>query len=160
MKSINDLNRLPDNVASEIRRAVSDCLDSGWYILGKNVASFEEEFAHYTGTARCVSVANGTDALEIGLKALGVEQGDQVITVANAAFYGSIGILACGAEPVYADIDPQTSTMSPESLKTLISEKTKAVILTHLYGRLGDIPSILDVCRSYGVPLLEDCAQA
>jgi len=160
MKSINDLNRLSPHVAEEIHQAVSACIDSGWYVIGKNVAAFEQNFAEYTGNSRCISVANGTDALEIGLKALGVHPGDKVITTANAGFYGSIGILSCGADPIYADIDPQTYTMSPSSLKSIINKGIKAVILTHLYGRMADIDAILEICMSYGVPLLEDCAQA
>jgi dTDP-3-amino-2,3,6-trideoxy-4-keto-D-glucose/dTDP-3-amino-3,4,6-trideoxy-alpha-D-glucose/dTDP-2,6-dideoxy-D-kanosamine transaminase len=160
MKSINDLGRLSDDVRKEIHQSLSECIDSGWYILGKNVTSFEEEFASYNGTSYCISVANGTDALEIGLRALGVKSGDKVITVANAGFYSSIGILACGAEPAYADIDPATYTMSPESLKKVLTNEVKAVILTHLYGTLGDVESILEICEKHGIPLLEDCAQA
>lgn len=160
MKSINDLNRLEESVAREIREAVVACVDSGWYILGKNVSAFEEEFAAYVGTNHCSAVGNGTDALEIGLKALGVGSGDQVVTVANAGFYSSIAILACGAEPVYADIDAATHTMSADGLRAVISGRTKAVIVTHLYGRLADVASIGAICRERGIPLLEDCAQA
>ncbi len=160
MKSINDLNRLPQNIKQEINQAVSSCIDSGWYVLGTNVTSFEEEFASYIRTDASISVANGTDALEIGLKALGVKSGDKVVTVANAGFYSSIGILACGAEPVYADIDPKTHTMSPDSLKRSINSGVKAVIVTHLFGRLADIASIHRICSEHGIPLLEDCAQA
>jgi dTDP-3-amino-2,3,6-trideoxy-4-keto-D-glucose/dTDP-3-amino-3,4,6-trideoxy-alpha-D-glucose/dTDP-2,6-dideoxy-D-kanosamine transaminase len=160
VKSINDLNRLPGDIKQEISQAVSSCIDSGWYVLGRNVTSFEGEFASYIGTDSCISVANGTDALEIGLKALGVKPGDKVITVANAGFYSSIGILACGADPVYVDIDPQTHTMSPESLKHSIDPGTKAVIVTHLFGRLADIVTIRRICDEHGIPLLEDCAQA
>jgi dTDP-3-amino-2,3,6-trideoxy-4-keto-D-glucose/dTDP-3-amino-3,4,6-trideoxy-alpha-D-glucose/dTDP-2,6-dideoxy-D-kanosamine transaminase len=160
VKSINDLNRLPQNIKQEINRAVSSCIDSGWYVLGTNVTSFEQEFAAYVGTEACISVGNGTDALEIGLKALGVKPGDKVITVANAGFYSSIGILACGAEPVYVDIDPDTHTMSSEALKKTINPGIKAVIVTHLFGRLADIASLRGICGELGIPLLEDCAQA
>jgi len=160
VKSINDLNRLPQNIKQEINQAVSSCIDSGWYVLGENVTSFEEEFAAYIGTHTCISVANGTDGLEIGMKALGVKSGDKVVTVANAGFYSSIGILACGAEPVYVDIDPRTHTMSPESLESIIESGIKAVIVTHLFGRLADITSIHRICSEHGIPLLEDCAQA
>ena len=154
MRSISDLSRLEHSIRNDIERSIIECVRSGWYVMGRNVTAFEEAFAAFIGAGFCVSVGNGTEALEISLRAIGVDRGDQVVTVANAGFYSSIGILACGAFPVYADINPDSYTMDAASLRACITPRTKAVIMTHLYGRIGDIRTVLDVCRERGVPLL------
>ena len=142
---------------SVIKRVV----ESHWYVLGKEVAGFEEEFASYLGLSSCISVANGTDALELALRALGIAQNDHVITVANAGFYSSTAIHMLGAIPYYVDIDLQTLTMSAEKLKeALVSVKPKAIIVTHLYGQLADIETICHIASDANVPIIEDCAQA
>jgi aminotransferase EvaB len=135
-------------------------LDRGWYILGPEVAAFESEFAAYCGTAHCVSVANGTDALEIALRALGIKPGDGVATVANAGGYSSTAIRSVGAEPVYIEIDPVSMNMQPAALSAAMNGRVRAVIATHLYGRMADVKVLLEIANAAGVPLIEDCAQA
>ncbi|QVI86746.1 DegT/DnrJ/EryC1/StrS family aminotransferase [Pseudomonas viridiflava] len=136
-------------------------LDTHWYVLGSEVAGFEREFADYVGVAHCVSVANGSDALELALKGLGVGQGKKVVAVANAGFYGSTAIHAVGAEPVYADVDPKTLTLCTQSLSAVIAaSKPSVIIVTHLYGQLANIEEIVQIATTAGIPVLEDCAQS
>jgi dTDP-4-amino-4,6-dideoxygalactose transaminase len=131
-----------------------------WYIMGEEVKAFEREFAAYVGAEHCISVANGSEALEIALLGLGVGPGDRVITVANAGFYSSTAIRAVGAEPVYVDVDDRSLTMCPESLKKALSKPTKVVIVTHLYGQLADIETLAGLSKAAGAAVLEDCAQS
>lgn len=131
-----------------------------WYIMGEEVKAFEREFSAYVGAEHCISVANGSEALEIALLGLGVGPGDRVITVANAGFYSSTAIRAVGAEPVYVDVDDRTLTMCPESLKKALSKPAKVVIVTHLYGQLADIETLADLSKASGAAVLEDCAQS
>lgn len=135
-------------------------LDKHWYVLGTEVESFEKEFAAYVGLTHCVSVANGSDALELALKALGVGSGGQVVTVANAGFYASTAIRAVGAAPIYVDIDPISMTICPKALAECLDAKPDAIVVTHLYGRLADIETLAAMAREAEVPLIEDCAQA
>ncbi|HEY4137395.1 MAG TPA: DegT/DnrJ/EryC1/StrS family aminotransferase [Casimicrobiaceae bacterium] len=140
-------------------RAASDrVLTSGRYVLGTEAAGFEREFAEFCGVAECIGVANGTDALELALRALGVGAGDRVATVANAGFYSCAALSAIGAQPVFIDVD-DTLTMSPERLREAGGE-LKAIIVTHLYGRLGHIDEIAAYAADRGLPVIEDCAQA
>ncbi len=148
------------NRGIDLAAAVTRVLDSHWYVLGTEVAQFESEFAGYIGVGHCISVANGTDALELGLKALGVGPGDAVVCVANAGFYGSTAARSVGAIPMYVDVDPVTLTMSPPALADALVGRPAAVIVTHLYGQLADLDPIVAMCRSAKVPLIEDCAQA
>lgn len=149
------------NQGVDVSGAIARVLDSHWYVLGREVQAFEREFAQFVGVEHCVSVANGTDALEIALRGLGVGPGDLVATVANAGFYGSIAIHQVGATPLYVDIDDTTLTMSLDSLKeALQSSRPKAIIVTHLYGQLAHIEDICSLADSVGVSVIEDCAQS
>jgi dTDP-4-amino-4,6-dideoxygalactose transaminase len=157
----NDLNRTPPDQRAALAAALQRVLDRGWYILGPEVTAFESEYAAYCGVARCLSVGNGTDALEIALRALGVGPRDAVVTVANAGGYSTTAIRAAGAVPRYVDIDAASMNMSPEQLaETLRAVPVRAVIATHLYGRMADMPALLAVTNAAGIPLIEDCAQA
>ncbi len=160
MIPLNDLNRTPAPLRAELAGATQRVLDRGWFILGPECEAFEQEFAAYCGAAHCVSVANGTDALELALRALGTGPGDEVVTAANAGGYSTTAIRLAGAQPLYADIDPATRNLSPGHLARVISPRTRAVIATHLYGRMADVDALLEVTRRAGVPLIEDCAQA
>lgn len=135
-------------------------LDRHWYVLGEEVKNFEEEFAAYVGVEHCISVANGSDALELALRGLGVKCGDQVVAVANAGFYGSTAIHAVGATPVYVDIDSASLTLCPKALEAVIDSKPAAVIVTHLYGQLANIEELVRIAGDAGIPVLEDCAQS
>ena len=152
MLLINEIRRQNHALDADIQTAVARVLERGWYILGPEVEAFEREFAAYCCVPHCIGVANGTDALELGLRALDLPAGSRVLTVANAGGYSSTAILAAGLTPVYADVDPVTMTMQPTS------SDVGAVIVTHLYGRMAAMPSIL--AAAGGVPVIEDCAQA
>ena len=158
--ALNDLLRQTTALQGELSASVNRVLASGWYILGRECTAFEAEFAAYCGVAHCVSVANGTDALELALRALGIGPGDIVATVANAGGYSTTAIRAIGAEPLYIDIDPATMNMSAADLAARLTPAVRAVIATHLYGRMADLPALLAVTGREGVPLVEDCAQA
>lgn len=148
------------NEGVDLDAAVKRVLATHWFVLGQEVQSFEQEFADYIGTPYCTSMATGTDALELALRAAGVGPGDEVVTVANAGFYSSTAILSIGASPVYVDVDPTTMTMSVEGLREALSGKPKAIVVTHLYGRLADIHSLCELAEKARVALIEDCAQA
>lgn len=148
------------NADTNLYQAVQRVLDSHWYVLGQEVTRFEQAFAAYCGVDHCVSLANGTDAIELALRALGIGAGDQVALVANAGFYGSTAVRLLGAEPNYVDVDPHLLTMSPDSLERVLEQEPKAVIVTHLYGQLANIDAIIKLAAAADVPVIEDCAQA
>ncbi len=147
-------------VKAEIDGAVQRVLESGWYILGKEVAAFESEFAAWCGVSGAVGVGNGTDALHIALRACGVAAGDEVITVAHTAVATAAAIALTGATPVFVDIDPATYTLDPARLAAAITPRTKAVIPVHIYGHPADLGGILPIARAAGLRVIEDCAQA
>jgi dTDP-4-amino-4,6-dideoxygalactose transaminase len=138
--------------------AAARVLASGRYVLGGEVEAFEHSFAAYCGVGHAIGVANGTDALEIALRAVGVKAGSHVVTVANAGYYTSTAIAAIGAVPVYVDVGPNL-TMSPASVAAVL-DHAAAIVATHLYGRLAPIDQIVRLARDAEVPLVEDCAQA
>lgn len=144
------------NLLASVQRVI----ERHWYVLGEEVAEFEKEFAQYIGVTNCISVANGTDALELALRGVGVRQGDKVITVANAGFYSSTAIHAVGAVPCYVDVDANSLTMCLAAFEAALALKPKAVIVTHLYGRLAEIESIARLAKAGKVAVVEDCAQA
>jgi dTDP-4-amino-4,6-dideoxygalactose transaminase len=140
----------------ELRAAVDRVLDSERYILGPEVSAFEREFASYCGAAHAIAVANGTEALTIALRALGVGPGDEVV-VPSFTFYASAeAIPPTGATPVFCDIDPDTYCVTAETVHAALTPRTKAVIAVHLFGNVAPIAEI----EALGVPVLEDAAQA
>ena len=147
---------------AEIDAAIARQLASGWYILGKEVEGFEAEFAAFLGLAHGIGVANGTDALVLALKGLGIGSGDKVATVAHTAVATVVAVELAGAVPVLIDIDPATYTMDPAALDAAFAAHPdiRAVIPVHLYGQPADLPAILDLARRHGAKLIEDCAQA
>lgn len=157
---LNDLKRRYDSIQPEIEVVVAQVMASGWYVLGPQVEAFEREFAAYTGTADCVGVANGTDALEIALRVIGVAHGEEVITVANAGMFSTSAIRSIGAVPVFAEIDPNTLTLNPAAAEHAISTRTRAMIVTHLYGRMAHMPALRELADRHALALIEDCAQA
>jgi aminotransferase EvaB len=157
---LNDLKRAFAALEGPLRGAAARVLDSGWYVHGPEHAAFEKEFGEFVGGANCVGVANGTDALELAIRALAPPPGSCVVTVANAGMYASTAIRRAGLTPRYVDIDPDSLLMSVESLNERLDDEVSIVVVTHLYGRLADVGEIRAVCRSRGISLLEDCAQA
>ena len=143
-----------------IQTAINRVLNSGTYILGTEVEAFESAFAAYCGGGHAVGVASGTDALILGLKALGIGPSDEVITVSHTAVATVAAILAVGATPVLVDIDEVYLTLDPTALARVATPRSKAVIAVHLYGQAADLDPILRFARERGLALIEDCAQA
>jgi dTDP-4-amino-4,6-dideoxygalactose transaminase len=144
----------------ELDDAALRVMGSGWFIQGQEHAAFEAEFAAYCDAKHAVGVANGTDAIRIGLQALGVGAGDEVITVANVGMPPVVAVKEAGAVPVFVDVDRATRNIDPALIAAAISPRAKAVLAIHLFGHPIDVDSILDVIRPHGIKLLEDCAQA
>ncbi len=146
----------------ELLAALERVLDSGWYVLGAEVESFEREFGVQFGLSHTAGVANGTDAVAVALRALGIGHGARVATVSHTAVATVAGIEMTGASPVFVDIDPVSYTMDPQALAAALSKSgpIDAVVVVHLYGHPADLPAILPLTKSLGIPLIEDCAQA
>ncbi|CAA9525723.1 MAG: pleiotropic regulatory protein [uncultured Solirubrobacteraceae bacterium] len=140
----------------DLRARIDAVLERGTYILGPDVRAFEEEFAAYLGAGHAIGVANGTDAITIALRALGVGPGDEVV-VPSFTFYASAeAIPPTGARPVFCDVDPETFCVTPETVRAAMTPRTKAVIVVHLFGNVAPVDEI----EALGVPVLEDAAQA
>ncbi|MHC4873604.1 MAG: DegT/DnrJ/EryC1/StrS family aminotransferase, partial [Planctomycetota bacterium] len=149
----------------EIDTAVARVLESGWYVLGSEVKSFEKEFASYVGAGFAVGAANGTQGLELSLRVLDIGPGDKVITVSHTAVATIAAIECAGAEPVLLDIEPDSFTLSPDRLNNFLENcpescMPKAVIPVHLYGHPCNMPAINAIAKEYGLKVIEDCAQA
>ncbi len=143
-----------------LEQAMRRVVDSGRFILGPEVRAFEAEFAAYVGAAHGVGVGNGTDALMIGLRALGVGPGDDVI-VPSFSFYASAeAIPAIGARPVFCDVDPETYNVTPESVASVLTLRTKAVIAVHLFGSPAPVPQLMELAAQHEFKVIEDAAQA
>lgn len=147
---------------TDIRAAIDRVLASGHYILGPECEAFEGEFSSYQGGGYTVGVANGTEAIELALRALGVAAGDAVATVANTVTATVAAIEQIGARPVLVEIDPATMTLSPSALKAVLGRERglKAVVPVHLYGQPADMRGLLEVAEQAGLAVVEDCAQA
>ena len=147
-----------------IDAGVKRVLESGWYILGKECETFEYDFARWCGVNHAVGVGNGTDAIIVALKALGLGEGDAVFTVSHTAVATVAAVELAGATPVLVDIDPETFTLDPEKLEdaivTCTAGRPRAVIAVHLYGQPCDLTAIAAICKRHGLFLVEDCAQA
>ncbi|MFD0692237.1 DegT/DnrJ/EryC1/StrS family aminotransferase [Actinomadura fibrosa] len=144
----------------DILDAVDSVFRSGRLILGKSVRGFEAEFASYHGARHCVGVDNGTNAVKLGLQALGVRPGDEVVTVSNTAAPTVLAIDAVGATPVFVDIDPATYLMDTGQVRDAVTGRTACLLPVHLYGQMVDLAPLRRVADSHGLRLLEDCAQA
>src|SRR5919202_1692093 len=148
-------------IRAEVDAAVARVLDRGWFLMGPELEDFERQFATYHGPEhQAVGVGSGTDALRIGLLALGVEPGDEVLVVANAGVPPVAAVVAAGARPVFCDVDPVTHTLDPAQVERHAGPLVKAILVVHLYGHPAAMDPILDSARSHGLKVLEDCAQA
>lgn len=159
---VNSLQRRMATLTGALAHAANGVINSGHFVLGKQVAAFEKDFAAYCGVDHCIGVGNGTDALELALKAIGVEEGDRVMLAANAAMYGTTAVLACRSEPVFVDVLPGEATLDPAGIEAILQTgmAIKAIVVTHLYGRLARMEEIRAIAKAYGVVIVEDCAQA
>ncbi len=148
-------------IRPELDAAIARVLDSGWVLMGPELQAFEREFAAYHGPdLSAVGVGSGTDALRIGLQALGVAPGDDVLVTANAGVPPVAALVAAGGRPVYCDVDPVTHTLDASEIDRKITPKTRAVMVVHLYGHAADMTAICEAARRHGLKVLEDCAQA
>lgn len=145
---------------AEIEDAVLRVMRGNRYILGGEVEALEQEFASYIGVSEAIGVANGTDAIELVLRALGIGAGDEVITVSHTAVATVAGIESTGANPVLVDVDPDYYTMNPDQLEEVFSPRTKAVMPVHLYGQPADLERIMNFCRKHKLIMVEDVSQA
>jgi dTDP-4-amino-4,6-dideoxygalactose transaminase len=155
-----DLHAEYFSIKAEIDDAIQNVLKKGQFILGENVKKFEEEFAAFTKSSFAIGVSNGTDALHLSLAALGVKDGDEVVTVANTAASTALAIAMTGARPVFADIDPITCTINPDGVQKVITDRTRAIIPVHLYGCPVDLEPLLKISRKAGIHVIEDACQA
>ena len=163
MIKLNDLRREYAFFEAPLQEAARGLVASGYYLSGPATQSFCEDFARYLGIKHVIPVANGTDALELALRALGIGAGDEVIMAANAGGYGTTAAQLIGAMPVYADVLVPDLTLDPASAAQRLSARTRVVIVTHLYGNHADVAGLraaLDAAGRRDVLLLEDCAQA
>lgn len=144
----------------EIKKAIFKVLESGNYILGDEVRSFEKEFSKYIGLRYGIGVASGTDSLHISLKACSIGVGDEVITVPHTAVATVQAIELSGATPVLVDVEPKFYTINPNKLKKAINKDTKAIIPVHLYGQAADLRPLLKIAKKNNIKVIEDCAQA
>jgi dTDP-4-amino-4,6-dideoxygalactose transaminase len=155
-----DLRRQYEYIKDEIDQTIARVLRRGRFILGEEVAAFEQEFAAFCGTAYAVGVGSGTDALHLALRACGIGPGDEVITVSYTAVATVRAIELAGARPVFVDVDPRRYTIDPAKVEERITPSTRAILPVHLYGCPADLEPLLQIAQRYHLVVIEDCAQA
>ncbi len=146
--------------APAVREAVERVLGRGWFVLGPEVEAFEGEFAAAAGARFAVGVGNGTDAIALALRAAGIGSGDEVIVPAMTAAFTAMAVLAAGATPVFADVEPDTLTLDPASCRSAVTARTRALVPVHLYGQAADLDSLYDIAERHSLVVVEDCCQA
>jgi UDP-2-acetamido-2-deoxy-ribo-hexuluronate aminotransferase len=155
-----DLKAQYQRLKADIDAGIQRVLEHGQYILGPEVGELEEKLAAYTGARHCVTVANGTDALQIAQMALGIGSGDEVITPGFTYFATAETVALLGAKPVYVDVDTRTANLDPACLEAAITSRTKAIIPVSLYGQCADYDAINAIASRHGIPVIEDAAQS
>ncbi len=155
-----DLHAAYLELKGELDAAVAHVMDSGWYLLGRELEAFEQEFASYTGTRHCIGVGNGLDALRLSLEARGIGPGDEVIVPSNTYIATWLAVSQVGATVVPVEPDEQTYNIDPARIEAAITERTRAILPVHLYGQPADMNPILALARHHGLFVLEDAAQA
>ena len=155
-----DLKAQQARIKVQLDAAIARVLQHGQYILGPEVVELEEKLAAYTGAKHCITVANGTDALQIAQMALGIGPGDEVITPGFTYIATAETVALLGAKPVYVDIDPRTYNLNPALLQAAITPRTKAIIPVSLYGQCADFDAINAIAAQHGIPVIEDAAQS
>ena len=157
---INDTRAQYDSIKDALLPAITGVMERSYFILGENVREFEREFAEYCGTKHAVGVANGTDAIHLACKVLGIGPGDEVLTSTHTATFTALGISMTGATPTFADIEPDTGNIDPAKIEAAITKRTKAIMPVHLYGQMADMDLIMRIGRKHNIPVIEDAAQA
>jgi len=155
-----DLKLQYATLKDEINTAVADVLESTHFIMGPNVEQFELEAAQYLDVKHAISCNSGTDALHLALRACGISEGDEVITTPFSFAATAEAICYVGATPVFADIDPETYNITPHSIETAITAKTKAILPVHIFGQVADMPAICNLANKHHLKIIEDCAQS
>jgi dTDP-4-amino-4,6-dideoxygalactose transaminase len=145
---------------AEIDSAIQRVMESGWYIQGQECVAFEHEYAAWLGVKHAISVASGTEALWLALRAAGVGAGAEVITASMTASATVAAIVECGARPVFADLDPRTLTLDPARLTAALTPRTRAIVPVHLYGNPADMTALMQFAAQHHLSVIEDCAQA
>jgi dTDP-4-amino-4,6-dideoxygalactose transaminase len=158
--SLLDLKAQYSQIQDEVEKAVIDVLRSGWYVLGPNVQAFEKEAAEFLNTKHAIGCANGSDALYIALLALDIKPEDEVIVPAFTYVATAEAVTQIGATPVFADIDLETFNIDPQDIEKKITDKTKAIIVVHLYGQACQMDEIMTLARKHNLKVIEDTAQA
>jgi dTDP-4-amino-4,6-dideoxygalactose transaminase len=150
----------PQEDAAAVDLAVRRVIERGWFVLGPEVEAFEAEFARASGLTCAVGTGNGTDAIALLLRSLGIGPGDEVITSPLSAAFTAVGVAMTGARPIFADIDPRRLTIAPAAVEAMIGPRTAAILPVHLYGQPADMPALAAVAGRHGLALIEDCCQA
>lgn len=155
-----DLKRQFADIKDEVLAAVTGILESAHYILGPNVAEFEKKVAAYHGVSEAIGVASGTDALHLAVEALGIGDGDEVITTPFTFFATAEAVIYTGATPVFVDIDPETMNIDPALIEAKITKNTKAIIPVHIFGHPADMDKVMAIAKKHKLHVIEDCAQS
>jgi dTDP-4-amino-4,6-dideoxygalactose transaminase len=151
---------VPREDAANVRAAIERVVSSGWFVLGPEVEALEAEFARASGAKFAVGVGNGTDAIALTLRALGIGMGDEVITTPLSAAYSALAIVMAGARPIFADIEADRLTIDPGRIESLVGPRTRAILPVHLYGQASDMTAIERIAARYRLTIVEDCCQA
>jgi dTDP-3-amino-3,4,6-trideoxy-alpha-D-glucose transaminase len=154
------LSLVPREDAADVRAAIDRVIERGWFVLGPEVEAFEAEFAEASRAKYAVGVGNGTDAIALTLRALGIGPGDEVITTPLSAAYSALAIVMTGARPVFCDIDPERLTLDPARVEDAIGPRTRAILPVHLYGQPAAMRALGEIASRRGLAIVEDCCQA
>lgn len=155
-----DLRLQHEQIADEVEKGFARVLAETSFVLGKDVADFEQRFAEFSGVSHCIGVANGTDALELALRAIGLEPGDEVILPANTFIATALAVVRAGGRPALVDCDPETYLIDPAAVEAALAPRSRALLPVHLYGQMAPMAVLGSLAERSGVSLLEDAAQA
>ena len=153
-----DFKKEPGALLRAQLKGVEKVFKSGWWILGEEVKSFEQNWSKKCRTKNVIGLANGLDAIEIALRAIGIKQGDEVITTAHTAVATASAIYLAGARPIFVDIEPDFFTIDPDLVESAITLKTKAIIPVHIYGQSCNMDAIMEIANKYNLKVIEDSA--
>jgi dTDP-4-amino-4,6-dideoxygalactose transaminase len=160
MIEYENLGKLNESFFSEYKDAFKKALDSGWYVLGKEVAEFEKNYAAFCGTSHCIGLANGLDALVLSLRAFNFPPGSEVIVPSNTYIATILAIVQNGLKPVLVEPDLRSYNIDVNKIEEKITNNTRAIMVVHLYGKVCEMDEILKISSKYNLRVIEDCAQA